>query len=121
MSDFAVVVCIFSSTHHIANEFLFAVHEAGKNTEDFVYLLPLLQAEKGDKSPWFGDNGEGFNNIKEHFVNTIIVSTFFFFAKILPSLSLSLSQSLEKRISNHHIHLFLRYANEQYSLLPWFW
>lgn len=96
MSDFAVVVCIFSSTHHIANEFLFAVHEAGKNTEDFVYLLPLLQAEKGDKSPWFGDNGEGFNNIKEHFVNTIIVSTFFFLQKFF-LLSLFLFLNLSKK------------------------
>uniref|UniRef100_A0A915AXJ9 Uncharacterized protein n=1 Tax=Parascaris univalens TaxID=6257 RepID=A0A915AXJ9_PARUN len=31
-----IVVCIFSSIRHIANEFLLAVHEGGKNTEDYV-------------------------------------------------------------------------------------
>ncbi|VDM46293.1 unnamed protein product [Toxocara canis] len=68
-----VVVCIFSSTREMSKEFLRAVGNVGLNSNDFVYLLPWLQTEKKDKSPWIGEDGQVLQNIKEIFGNTIIV------------------------------------------------
>uniref|UniRef100_A0A915CIF0 Receptor ligand binding region domain-containing protein n=1 Tax=Parascaris univalens TaxID=6257 RepID=A0A915CIF0_PARUN len=68
-----IIVCIFSSTREMTKEFLQAIHNVGMNTNDYVYLLPWLQTEKKDKSPWIGGDGEMLQNVKELFANTIIV------------------------------------------------
>lgn len=58
----------------MTKEFLQAIRNVGMNTKEYVYLLPWLQTEKKDKSPWIGGDGQVLQNIKELFANTIIVS-----------------------------------------------
>uniref|UniRef100_A0A158PBL1 Guanylate cyclase n=1 Tax=Angiostrongylus cantonensis TaxID=6313 RepID=A0A158PBL1_ANGCA len=89
LSDNArVIVCIFSSTREMSKEFMKAVYTAKMNTHDYVYILPWLQTEKKDASPWMGDDGQIQQNIKDHYANSFIVSLFytlFFFANYIAS------------------------------------
>jgi guanylate cyclase len=50
-----------------------AASMAGLKTHDYVYILPWLQAEAKDISPWIGNGGQILQNIKDYFANTIII------------------------------------------------
>uniref|UniRef100_A0A914EN51 Guanylate cyclase n=1 Tax=Acrobeloides nanus TaxID=290746 RepID=A0A914EN51_9BILA len=68
-----IIVCMFSSTRELSKEFMQAAYTHGLNTHDYVYILPWLQAEAKDASPWIGEDGQTLQNIKDHFANSIIV------------------------------------------------
>ncbi|WKY06082.1 hypothetical protein Q1695_006352 [Nippostrongylus brasiliensis] len=68
-----VIVCLFSSTRQMSTHFMKAVHNAKLSTSDFVYLLPWLQTEAKEESPWIGDDGQILQNIKEYFANALII------------------------------------------------
>uniref|UniRef100_A0A915CU52 Receptor ligand binding region domain-containing protein n=1 Tax=Ditylenchus dipsaci TaxID=166011 RepID=A0A915CU52_9BILA len=68
-----IVICIFSSTRDMSKEFMQAVSQAGVKQHDFVFLLPWLQAEAKDASPWIGTDGQVLQNVREYFTNTIII------------------------------------------------
>lgn len=46
---------------------------SGLKDHDFVFILPWLQAEAKDASPWIGQDGQILQNVKDHFASTIIV------------------------------------------------
>lgn len=50
-----------------------AAKEANMKTNDYVYILPWLQAESKDLSPWITLEGQTVQNIKDNFDNVIIV------------------------------------------------
>lgn len=68
-----VVICIFTATREMTKEFMQAVSLAGIKTHEFVYILPWLQAEAKDASPWIGADGQMIQNVKEFFTGSIIV------------------------------------------------
>jgi hypothetical protein len=68
------VIGIFSSTREMTKEFMQAVTQAGLKTHEFVFILPWLQAEAKDSSPWIGSDGQMIQNVKEYFTGSIIVS-----------------------------------------------
>ncbi|KAI6192045.1 Guanylate cyclase [Aphelenchoides bicaudatus] len=72
-SSARIIICIFSSTREMTKEFMNAATQAGIKEHDFVYILPWLQAEAKDASPWIGQDGQMLQNVKEHFGNTIII------------------------------------------------
>lgn len=53
-----------------------AVTQAGLKTHEFVYILPWLQAEAKEASPWIGTDGQMVQNVKEYFTGTVIVGIF---------------------------------------------
>jgi guanylate cyclase len=72
-SSARVIVGIFSLTRQLTKEFMQAATMSGLKTHDFVFILPWLQSEAKDVSPWIGPDGQMLQNIKEHFANTIII------------------------------------------------
>lgn len=68
-----VVVCIFSSTRQMTKEFMQAVTQLEIKKNEFVFLLPWLQAESKDIFPWIDNEGQIMENIKEYFTGSIIV------------------------------------------------
>lgn len=60
----------------MTTEFMNAVALAGMKTPDFLYVLPWLQAEAKEASPWIGADGQLVQNVKEMFDNAIIVCDF---------------------------------------------
>ncbi|KAI6229710.1 Guanylate cyclase [Aphelenchoides fujianensis] len=68
-----IIVCVFSSTREMTQEFMSAIKTAGMNDHEFVYILPWLQAEAKDISPWIGADGQTQQNIKDNFANAIII------------------------------------------------
>jgi hypothetical protein len=58
----------------MTKEFMQAVTQAGLKTHEFVFILPWLQAEAKDSSPWIGSDGQMIQNVKEYFTGSIIVS-----------------------------------------------
>ncbi|KAH7718579.1 RGC/RGC protein kinase [Aphelenchoides avenae] len=62
-----IIVCLFSSTTEKTKEFMNAVALAGMKTPDFLYVLPWLQAEAKEASPWIG------GDVKEMFGNAVII------------------------------------------------
>ncbi|KAI1712050.1 receptor family ligand binding region domain-containing protein [Ditylenchus destructor] len=68
-----IIICMFSSTREITKEFMQAASQSGIKTHDFVYILPWLQAEAKDASPWIGADGQVQQNVREFYVNTIII------------------------------------------------
>ncbi|TMS37583.1 hypothetical protein L596_004484 [Steinernema carpocapsae] len=72
-SSARIVICMFSSTRELSKEFMQAAYTYGLNTHDFVYILPWLQAEAKDTSPWVGADGEMIQKIKDHYANAIII------------------------------------------------
>ncbi|CAJ0565140.1 unnamed protein product, partial [Mesorhabditis spiculigera] len=74
LSNFArIVICMFSSTRELSREFMQATIMSGMNTHDYVYILPWLQSESKDASPWIGADGQMLQNIKDHYANALIV------------------------------------------------
>lgn len=73
-ATFAVIICIFSSTREMTKEFMQAVAQSGLKTHEFVYILPWLQAEARDASPWIGTDGQMVQNVREYFTGSVIVS-----------------------------------------------
>lgn len=71
---FLVIICMFSSTRELSKEFMQAIHAVGYNTHEFVYILPWLQAESKDMSPWVGSDGKIMQDVKDTYSNSIIVS-----------------------------------------------
>lgn len=69
----SVVICLFSATRDMTKIFMQAATNAGMKSHEFVFILPWLQAEAKDASPWIGDDGQIVQNIKETFGNSIIV------------------------------------------------
>jgi len=53
-----------------------AVSLSGLKTHEYVYILPWLQAEAKDASPWIGADGQMVQNVKEFFTGSIIVCVF---------------------------------------------
>ncbi|KAI6173196.1 hypothetical protein M3Y98_01056200 [Aphelenchoides besseyi] len=68
-----IIVCIFSSTREMSIEFMKAAKTAGIKEHDFVFILPWLQAEAKDASPWIGPDGQTLQNVKDDFANVIII------------------------------------------------
>ncbi|KAF7635102.1 Guanylate cyclase, partial [Meloidogyne graminicola] len=68
-----IVICLFSSTREMTKEFMQAISQSGLKTHEFVYILPWLQAEAKDASPWIGNDGQMIQNIKEFFTGSIII------------------------------------------------
>ncbi|CAJ0928991.1 unnamed protein product, partial [Mesorhabditis belari] len=68
-----IVICMFSSTRELSREFMQATIINQMNTHDFVYILPWLQSESKDASPWIGADGQMLQNIKDHYANALIV------------------------------------------------
>ncbi|GMR48668.1 hypothetical protein PMAYCL1PPCAC_18863 [Pristionchus mayeri] len=68
-----VIVCIFSATRDMSKEFMKAAYMTQMNTHDFVYILPWLQTEAKDTSPWIGPDGQLLQNTKDHYANAIII------------------------------------------------
>ncbi|KAE9421815.1 hypothetical protein Angca_003069, partial [Angiostrongylus cantonensis] len=68
-----IIICIFSSTREMTKEFMKAIYNAEMNNHDYVYIIPWLQTEKKDASPWMGDDGQTQQNIKDHYANSFIV------------------------------------------------
>jgi hypothetical protein len=73
-----VIICMFSSTRELSKEFMSAIHTLGYNTHEFVYILPWLQAESKDMSPWIGTDGKIMQDVKDVYANSIIVNNFMF-------------------------------------------
>ncbi|VDM55092.1 unnamed protein product [Angiostrongylus costaricensis] len=67
-----IIICIFSSTREMTKEFMKAIYNAEMNNHDYVYIIPWLQTEKKDVSPWMGDDGQTQQNIKDHYANSFI-------------------------------------------------
>lgn len=57
----------------MTKEFMSAVSMAGMKTPEFLFVLPWLQAEAKEASPWIGADGQMVQNIKENFGNAVIV------------------------------------------------
>ncbi|CAJ0602195.1 unnamed protein product, partial [Cylicocyclus nassatus] len=68
-----IIICIFSSTREMSKEFMKAAYMNKMNTHDFVYILPWLQTETKDVSPWIGEDGQIQQNVKDHFANSLII------------------------------------------------
>uniref|UniRef100_A0A915MVM4 guanylate cyclase n=1 Tax=Meloidogyne javanica TaxID=6303 RepID=A0A915MVM4_MELJA len=68
-----IVICLFSSTRESTKEFMQAVSLSGLKTHEYVYILPWLQAEAKDASPWIGADGQMVQNVKEFFTGSIII------------------------------------------------
>ncbi|KAL3124922.1 hypothetical protein niasHT_001815 [Heterodera trifolii] len=68
-----VIICVFSSTRDMTKEFMQAVSLANLKTHEFVYILPWLQAEAKDASPWIGTDGQIIQNVRDYFAGTIII------------------------------------------------
>ncbi|KAI6205056.1 hypothetical protein M3Y94_00749300 [Aphelenchoides besseyi] len=68
-----IIVCLFSSTREMSIEFMKAAKTAGIKEHDFVFILPWLQAEAKDASPWIGPDGQTLQNVKDDFANVIII------------------------------------------------
>ncbi|KAF8371533.1 gcy-23 [Pristionchus pacificus] len=68
-----VIICIFSATRDSSKEFMKAAYMTQMNTHDFVYILPWLQTEAKDTSPWIGPDGQLLQNTKDHYANSIII------------------------------------------------
>ncbi|GMT25293.1 hypothetical protein PFISCL1PPCAC_16590, partial [Pristionchus fissidentatus] len=68
-----VILCIFSATRDASKEFMKAVYMTEMNTHDFVFILPWLQTEAKDTSPWIGPDGQLLQNTKDHYANAIII------------------------------------------------
>ncbi|KAI1706650.1 receptor family ligand binding region domain-containing protein [Ditylenchus destructor] len=68
-----IIVCLFSSTRDMSKEFMQAITLAGIKQHDFVIILPWLQAEAKDASPWIGPDGQVQQNVRDFYTNTIIV------------------------------------------------
>jgi hypothetical protein len=50
-----------------------AVTIAGIKSHEYVFIMPWLQAEAKDASPWIGPDGQILQNVKEVFTGAIIV------------------------------------------------
>ncbi|KAH7701828.1 Protein GCY-8, partial [Aphelenchoides avenae] len=72
-SSARIVICLFSATRDMTKIFMQAATNAGMKSHEFVFILPWLQAEAKDASPWIGDDGQIVQNIKETFGNSIII------------------------------------------------
>ncbi|VDP01281.1 unnamed protein product [Heligmosomoides polygyrus] len=68
-----LIICLFSSTREMSREFMKATHNSKLNTHDYVYIIPWLQTETKDASPWIGEDGQIQQNVKDHFANVLIV------------------------------------------------
>uniref|UniRef100_A0A914E701 Guanylate cyclase n=1 Tax=Acrobeloides nanus TaxID=290746 RepID=A0A914E701_9BILA len=68
-----IIICMFSSTRELSKEFMSAVHTLGYNTHEYVYILPWLQAESKDLSPWVGADGKIMQDVKDTYANSIII------------------------------------------------
>ncbi|KAI6225442.1 hypothetical protein M3Y99_01337100 [Aphelenchoides fujianensis] len=68
-----IIVCVFSSTREMTQEFMSAIKTAGMNDHEFVYVLPWLQAEAKDISPWIGTDGQTQQTVKDNFANAVII------------------------------------------------
>uniref|UniRef100_A0A0K0D4M9 ANF_receptor domain-containing protein n=1 Tax=Angiostrongylus cantonensis TaxID=6313 RepID=A0A0K0D4M9_ANGCA len=60
----------------MTKEFMKAIYNAEMNNHDYVYIIPWLQTEKKDASPWMGDDGQTQQNIKDHYANSFISNTY---------------------------------------------
>lgn len=72
----SVIICLFSSTRELSKEFMQAASSVGMKSHDYVFILPWLQAEAKDASPWLGADGQMVQSIKDTFGNAIIVRFF---------------------------------------------
>uniref|UniRef100_A0A914X2T4 Guanylate cyclase n=1 Tax=Plectus sambesii TaxID=2011161 RepID=A0A914X2T4_9BILA len=68
-----IIICMFSSTRELTREFMQATSLAEMNSQEYVYLLPWLQAGPKDVMPWLGADGLMLQKIKEHYENAIII------------------------------------------------
>ncbi|CAD5234296.1 unnamed protein product [Bursaphelenchus xylophilus] len=68
-----VIICIFSATRDMTKEFMQAAKESALKTNEFVFIMPWLQAEAKDLSPWITPEGQTLQNVKDTFDNTIII------------------------------------------------
>lgn len=57
-SSARIIICVFSQTREMNKEFMQAAVQAGIKEHDFVFILPWLQAESKDPSPWIGSDGQ---------------------------------------------------------------
>ncbi|KJH45027.1 adenylate/guanylate cyclase catalytic domain protein [Dictyocaulus viviparus] len=68
-----IIICIFSFTREMSKEFMKATYMNKMNNQDFVYILPWLQTESKDASPWIGEDGRIQQDIKDHYANSFII------------------------------------------------
>uniref|UniRef100_A0A914GX16 guanylate cyclase n=1 Tax=Globodera rostochiensis TaxID=31243 RepID=A0A914GX16_GLORO len=68
-----VIIGVFSSTREMTKEFMQAVSSANLKTHEFVFILPWLQAEAKDSSPWIGADGQIIQNVRDYFTGSIII------------------------------------------------
>ncbi|CAD5229509.1 unnamed protein product [Bursaphelenchus okinawaensis] len=68
-----VLICVFSSTRDMTKEFMQAVRDTNMKTTEYVVIMPWLQAESKDLSPWITLEGQTLQNVKDMFDNTIII------------------------------------------------
>ncbi|CAI4231808.1 unnamed protein product [Auanema sp. JU1783] len=68
-----IIIPIFSATRDMSKELMKAVEMSNINRNEYVFILPWLQIEKKDTSPWIMETGEIDQKMKDLFGNSIII------------------------------------------------